>query len=136
MNRTSKDSQDLPRVARIGNLTHDPELLRSSGGKPYARLKIAVNPIINGQREKTPEYYEIVCFASLAENAVQSLGKGDRVVVVGGARLENWNDKNGQPHVTKKILAEALGPDLRFTTLSRMDEETVTTDELLGDENF
>jgi len=107
------------RVAKVGNITRTPELGYGQGsGKAYARFGIAVNkPKVKGDwaGEQVTEFYEVSCFGSLAEHVAESLRKGQRVVVVGRGELEHWSGDDGTGRTTKKIVAEAVGPDLRFT---------------------
>jgi single-strand DNA-binding protein len=117
----STDGRQLPsEIARVGNLTRDPE--RGFGkerGTPYARFGLAVN------RPKTPgdwagemvtTFYEVAAFGSLAEHVCESLQKGHRIVVVGRPEIDTWTDDDGQTRETRKIIASAIGPDLRWST--------------------
>ena len=105
-------------TSKIGNLTRDPELKVSAKGTAFATFGLAVTPYL-AKDEPKPEttFYEVVCFGSLAEHACESLVKGDRVVVVGKGELDKWTGKDGVERVTKKIVADAVGPDFRFTTI-------------------
>ncbi|HEX6395752.1 MAG TPA: single-stranded DNA-binding protein [Acidimicrobiales bacterium] len=55
-----------------------------------------------------------LCFGSLAEHVAASLQKGDRVGVVGKGEVETWTGKDGVERHKKEILADGVGPDLRF----------------------
>jgi len=106
-------------VGLVGKLATDPELRFSQSGKAYARAKLTVEiPIVPGdwKGEKRTDWYDIICFGSLAEHLAESLRKGDRAVVVGRAEVEEWTGKDGAQHTTSKIIADGLGPDLRFVT--------------------
>lgn len=59
-------------------------------------------------------FYEVTTFGTLAENVAQTMAKGDRVIVTGRGELDRWTGKDGQERTTKKVLADACGPDLRF----------------------
>ena len=113
------ESVALPaKVSKVGNLTREPELgFGRDSGKPYARFGIAVNrPKVPGDwaGEQVSDFYEISCFGSLAENVAECLQKGDRVVVVGRPELDEWEDKGGAPRITKRVVADAVGAELRF----------------------
>ena len=62
------------------------------------------------------DFYELTIFNEIGENARKSLAKGTRVVVVGDAEVEKWTGDNGQERSTKRIIANAIGPDLRWAT--------------------
>lgn len=107
-------------VTKVGNLTRDPELgFGKDSGKPFTRFGIAVNhPKVPGDwaGERVSDFYEVSCFASLAEHVAESLHKGDRVIVTGRPELDEWTDNAGVPRVTKRIVADAVGAELRFAT--------------------
>ncbi len=108
-----------PSVTKVGNLCADPELRFATTGKAYARMRIAVtSPVVPGEwaGARDTAYYDVTAFGTLAEHAAESLSKGDRVVVTGTAEVREYTAKDGSAQKAKGILAEALGPDLRFTT--------------------
>ena len=69
-------------------------------------------------------WYTVSSFRGLAENAAQSINKGDRVVVVGRLRLRDWEntDRSG---TTVEVEAEVLGHDLGWgqATYKRIHRE-------------
>jgi len=106
-------------VGLVGKLGSDPELRFSQNGKAYARAKLGVEiPIVPGdwKGEKRTDWYDVVCFGSLAENICESVKKGDRVVLTGRHETETWTGKDGTERATEKIICDGLGPDLRFVT--------------------
>lgn len=52
-----------------------------------------------------------------AENAAESLRKGDRVLVVGQAHTEAWADSDGAKRGKQVITDAEIGASLRFTTI-------------------
>jgi hypothetical protein len=56
--------------------------------------------------------------AGQAEHAAQSLAKGSRVVVVGRLQQRAWTAEDGSARSTVevKVVAEELGPSLRWAT--------------------
>jgi single stranded DNA-binding protein len=111
--------EDKGEAAKIGNLTKALELRFAQSGTAYARSSIAVDQPKepgNWSGERETHFYELTLFGSLAENAAHTFQKGDRVVVVGRAELEHWTDDEGKERTSKKIVANGIGPDVRFTT--------------------
>lgn len=107
-------------VCKVGNLTRDPELHFAPTGSAVARTGLAVErPRVPGDwnGERVTDFYELTIFRDLAENAAISLTKGTRVVVVGNAELEHWTDDQGLERTTKRVLVNAIGPDLRWATV-------------------
>jgi single-strand DNA-binding protein len=62
-------------------------------------------------------WYTISGFGQLAENCVESINKGDRVVVVGKLRLRTWenNDRGG---MTAEIESDVIAQDLNWGVAS------------------
>jgi len=60
-------------------------------------------------------WYTVVAFRRLAENTAQSITKGDRVVVAGKLRIDEW-EREGQRTHTVELIADAIGHDLMFGT--------------------
>jgi len=109
-----------PIVTKVGNLVADPELRFGANGTAYCRLRLAVSaPVEEGNwaGERRSTFYDLTAFKSLAENAAESLHKGDRVLVTGRGEDRTWTGDAGVEHTEKGILADALGPDLRFATV-------------------
>jgi single-strand DNA-binding protein len=105
-------------VTTIGNLTRDPELrLGKEKGTPFLSLGLAVNePKVPGDwaGEQRTDFYDVTCFGSLAENVAECLTKGVRVVVTGRPEVEHFAADDGTQQVRKRILANGIGPDLRW----------------------
>jgi single-strand DNA-binding protein len=111
-----------PVVTKTGNLTSDPELrFAESTGKAYCRMRIGVStPVKPGDwtGERRTDFYDVTAFGTLAENAAESLEKGDRILVTGQGEVRSWTGDNGVEHKGKVIVADALGPDLRWAMAS------------------
>ena len=99
-------------VSFAGNLTDDPELRRSEGGIARAMFRVAVS----GRREQEPSYFTVIVWRDQAQHAAQSLSKGSRVVVVGRLQHRTWNAEDGSARSTVEVVAEELGPSLRWAT--------------------
>jgi single-stranded DNA-binding protein len=103
-------------VTRIGNLTRDPEL-HQGPSQPWAATSLAVTtPVIPNEwgGEKQTTYYDIVVFGDMAVNFAASCRKGDRVIVVGRPEVRTYSRSDGTEGKAKRILASAIGPDLRW----------------------
>jgi single-strand DNA-binding protein len=101
-----------PSVTFAGNLTDGPELRHTESGIARAMFRVAVS----GRREQEPSFFTIVVWRDQAEHAAQSLSKGSRVVVVGRLQQRSWTAEDGSARSTVEVLAEELGPSLRWAT--------------------
>jgi single-strand DNA-binding protein len=99
-------------VSLAGNLTDDPEVRSTEGGIARARFRVAVS----GRREQEASFFTVVVWRDQAEHAAESLSKGNRVVVVGRLQQRAWTAEDGSARSTVELLAEELGPSLRWAT--------------------
>src|SRR5215211_352272 len=99
-------------VSFAGNLTDDPELRHTEGGIARAMFRVAVS----GRREQEVSFFTVVVWRDQAEHAAQSLSKGSRVVVVGRLQQRSWAIEDGSARSTVEVVAEELGPSLRWAT--------------------
>jgi single-strand DNA-binding protein len=108
------------KVTKVGNLTRPPELgFGRDSGTAFARVGLAVETPVeagNWAGERKTEFYEVTAFGSLAEHVAECLTKGTRVIVTGRPEVDHWTAEDGTARVTKRILADAVGPDLRWAT--------------------
>ena len=58
----------------------------------------------------------MVVWRDQAEHACESLSKGSRVVVVGRLQQRTWTDQDGSARSIVEVVAEELGPSLRWAT--------------------
>jgi single-strand DNA-binding protein len=96
----------------VGNLTDNPEVRYTESGIARARFRVAVS----GQREQEPSFFTVIVWRDQAEHAAQSLSKGSRVVVVGRLQQRAWTAEDGSIRSVVEVLAEELGPSLRWAT--------------------
>lgn len=108
-------------VTIIGNATREPEVRWTSGGMAVAEFGVAVN-----HRRKNADtgewedgdvsFFDVTCFRDLAENVEQSVAKGDPVIVIGSLRQDRWTDDQGNNRSKVKVMADLVGPSLRWAT--------------------
>jgi single-strand DNA-binding protein len=101
-----------PSVSFAGNLTDDPEVRHTESGIARALFRVAVS----GRREQEPSFFTVVVWRDQAEHAAESLAKGSRVVVVGRLQQRTWTAEDSTTRSTVEIVAEELGPSLRWAT--------------------
>ncbi|MDQ6783263.1 MAG: single-stranded DNA-binding protein [Actinomycetota bacterium] len=107
-------------VTLVGNLTRDPELRFTPSGQATTTFGLAVNR--RWQNRQTQEwdeatsYFDIVCWAQMAENVAQSLSKGTRVVVDGRLDQRSWENAEGDKRSKIEVTADEVAPSLRWAT--------------------
>ena len=104
-------------ITFVGNLTDDPDLRFTGGGAAVATLRVASNRRYtdrSGQQQEETTFMNVNCWRDLAENASESLSKGDRVVVMGRVRVRSYENRDGQTVWTTEIEADEIAPSLRW----------------------
>jgi single-strand DNA-binding protein len=99
-------------TAIVGNLTDDPEVRYTQDGIARAVFRVAVS----GRREQEPSFFTVIVWRDQAEHASKSLSRGSRVVVIGRLQQRTWTAEDGSARSTVEVLAEELGPSLRWAT--------------------
>ena len=87
-------------------------------------------------RDAETSYYNVSCWARLADHVRASLHKGDPVIVKGRFRTSTFEDKNGQLRTSIEITADTVGHDLSRGPANyiRLRPQHVTTDDDLADD--
>jgi single-strand DNA-binding protein len=104
----------LNHVTLVGNLTADPELRATAGGTLRTTFRLAVTPRYrdaDGWRDGDATFHTVVCWRQLADHVAASVGKGDRVVVVGRWRQRQY-EVDGVTRTAHEVEADAVGVDL------------------------
>ena len=114
-------------VTLVGNLTRDPELRFTSGGRGQAQFGLAVSRRyqVNNEWQEQTSFFNIVAWGALGENAAASLGKGTRVIVTGRLEQRQYETKEGEKRSVVEIIADEIGPSLRW---ARAEVERIARD--------
>jgi single-strand DNA-binding protein len=107
-------------VTIVGNLTRDPELRYTPSGAVTATFGVAVNRRWQNresqQWEEKTSFFNVTCWRDLAQNVSDSLEKGSRVLVSGRLEQRSWETQNGERRSVVEIVADEVGPSLRWAT--------------------
>lgn len=105
-------------VTLVGNLTRDPELRFTQGGRPLASFGLAVNRRYqtNGEWQEQTSFFNVVAWGQLGENAAASLGKGARTMVTGRLEQRSYETQDGDKRSVVEVVADEIGPSLRWAT--------------------
>jgi len=104
----------------VGNVTRDPEMRYTPSGVAKATFGVAVsrrwqNRTTHEWEEQT-SFFNVVCWREMAENVCESIGKGARVVVNGRLEQRSWETESGDKRSVVEIVADDVGPSLRWAT--------------------
>lgn len=105
-------------VTLIGNLTRDPELRYTTGGRGVASFGLAVNRRYqqNGEWQEQTSFFNVVCWGDLGENVAATLTKGARTIVTGRLEQRSYETQDGEKRSVVEIVADEVGPSLRWAT--------------------
>lgn len=107
-------------VELVGNLTRDPELRFTPSGQQVAQFGLAVNRRWRNRQtnewEEQVSFFDVVCWSDLAENVCESLTKGTRVMVTGRLDQRSWTTEQGDKRSKVEVVADEIGPSLRWAT--------------------
>ena len=109
-------------ITLVGNVTRDPELRFTPSGQATASFGLAVNRVWNdrqtNERKEAVSFFDIVCWREMAENASESLSRGSRIIVTGRLEQRSWEDADGNKRSKVEVIADEIGPSLRWATAS------------------
>ena len=102
----------------VGRVGRDPDLRFSESGMAVCRFSVAV-----GRRKKAGDgweevttWHDVTCFGPLAENASESLVKGDEVIAEGYVEEPRaFEKKDGTTGLSLPFVANSLGKSLRWS---------------------
>lgn len=114
-------------ITLSGNVTRDPELRYTTGGKAVASFGLAVNRRFQtgGEWQEHTSFFDVVAWGPLGENAAGSLAKGNRIVVSGRMDQRNWETEDGDKRSKLELVADEIGASLRWAKV-QIDKITRT----------
>ena len=113
-------SGDTP-ITLIGNVVADPELRYTSAGVPVSNFRVASTPRTFDRQQNQwvdGEALFLSCnvWREMAENVMESLSKGHRVMVSGKLKQRSYDTREGERRTVFEIEVDEVGPSLRFAT--------------------
>lgn len=111
---------DTP-ITVVGNLVADPELRYTKNGVAVANFRVATTP--RRYDSQSGQYVDgdalfLSCnvWKQQAENAANSLTKGQRVIVTGRLRQRSFETQQGEKRTVFEVEVDEVGPALRYAT--------------------
>jgi single-strand DNA-binding protein len=103
-----------------GRMVNDPELRFAPSGTAVGKFRIVASSRkqVDGEwvDDKTL-WMQVTCFKQLAENCVDSLQKGDLVVVTGRLETDEWETEGGEKRSATVLVANNVAPSLMFRSV-------------------
>jgi single-strand DNA-binding protein len=103
----------------VGNLVDDPELRFTNNGIAVANLRVAVTQRMQQDGEwhdGDTSFLKVNVWRGQAEHLVDSLAKGDRVMVTGRLRQRTWETAEGERRSVTELEANEVGASLKWAT--------------------
>lgn len=110
-----------PVLTIVGNLTADPNLTFTPAGAARASFTVASTPRsfdkASGQWvDGEALFMRCTVWREMAENAAESLNKGQRVIVTGKLKSRSY-EKDGAKKTIVELEVEDIGPSLRYAVV-------------------
>jgi single-strand DNA-binding protein len=119
-------------ITLVGNVTRDPELRYTPTGQANVRLGMAVNRRWQNRQtsewEEQVSFFNVVAWASLAENAGETLTKGTRIIVTGRLEQRSYETNDGEKRQVVEVVADEIAPSLRWATAQVVRNERRSPD--------
>jgi single-strand DNA-binding protein len=98
-----------PTITIVGRVGQDPIKLNGGG----IRLRVVSNDRVKNDAtgnwdDKNTSWWTVKAWKSLAEQAVNTLKKGQEVVIMGKIYEETWADKEGNNRTTYEVNADTI----------------------------
>lgn len=111
--------KELGDGAVSGNLTRDPELRYTPGGRAIANMRVASterhqDPATGEWHDKGTAFYDVLAWGNQGERCAERLRKGMRVVALGRWQEQTWADAEGTDRTKVVLTAADIGPSMLF----------------------
>lgn len=119
-------------IVLTGRLVADPEIKFGASGIAILKARVVTSgrkKTDDGWQDVDTTFWSVTAFRSLAENAVESLRKGDEVIVVGKVRAREYETPEGEKRSITEVTADAIGPNLRAVSAKLTKIQRVTKGE-------
>lgn len=104
MGRAATDPQ---RVTRDGAGTAAPVTFR------FATRDSRFDETTRAWVESETNWYTVKAWRALGDNVLESVAKGQPLIIQGRLELDSWTDSSGHERITPTIHADSIGHDLR-----------------------
>ena len=113
-------------VALSGTVLRSPELVTTSTGHNMTAFPVKVRrdwvgP--DGSRQSEHSTCEVIVWADMAVNVVDTLVKGDRVCVIGVLQSRKLERDDGTVEHRLAVVADDIGPSMRWAAYDKLEDD-------------
>lgn len=117
-------------ITLIGNVGKDPEIRFTPSNKAVVRFNVADT---RGQDEKKKTvWHTVVAFDEQAQNVVEHITKGTRVIITGRLSKASFEGRDGVKKEITELIADEIGVSVRFG--ARTSKPSVAPEQAAFDE--
>jgi single-strand DNA-binding protein len=130
---------DLNDVTISGNLTREPQLRHTAAGTAVCNIRIAHNErrkTTGGEWIDNPQYFDVTIWTNLAEWTARHVTKGDKVVINGRLRWNEYQANDGQTRQAVDINANSLIHVGRREAIQASDDSRDEPAAIRGDDDI
>lgn len=99
----------LNKIILIGNIVHTPESGQTASGVSYTKFNLAVNrPYPNANGEYVADYFDVICYRTLADRCAKYLAKGSKSAVIGSMQRRQYENRQGIKVTTYDVVADEV----------------------------
>ena len=96
----------MNKVILIGRLCADPEFRQTTSGIAVCRIRIAVDRPKQKDQERQADFIGCTAWRSTAEFISRYFTKGQKIIVEGSLRNNDYTDNNGVKHYNMDVLIQ------------------------------
>jgi len=109
-------------ITLTGNIVADPEVVKYGDDRKLVNFRLANNEMVNGESVSNG-FYDVTVFGPSGEHVVNSLKKGERIVVTGRMQHSTYEREDGTRGGRTKLIAQEIGMSLLFEGAKRRKSE-------------
>ena len=98
----------MNKLTIIGNLTRDPELRTTTGGRNVCDFSVAANRRKKVEGQPDADFFRVSAWDTLGENCARFLTKGKKVCVIGPVSLNTYTKSDGTGGASLEVLANEV----------------------------
>ena len=95
----------INKVVLLGNLTKDPELIRTGDGIVIAKFTLAVSRQL---KKNEADFINCIAFGKTGETITKYFTKGSKIAITGNIRTGSYDAQDGTKRYTTDVIVETF----------------------------